>query len=79
MAPRAGDVLRARGLVLEIDGITIVAVLAPKENTRADAQRIEIIGSGRPDGPGVDHLQLLPDRGDRPPRRATSGTGTTPG
>ncbi len=49
---KAGDVLRAEA-EFEIEGITIVSVLAPKESSRADPQRIEIIGSGRPDLPGV--------------------------
>jgi hypothetical protein len=61
---KAGAVLRAEA-EFEIDGITIVAVLAPKDNTRADPQRIEIIGSGRPEGPGVT-TQLV-GRGDRRP------------
>ena len=47
---KAGDVLRAEA-EFEIDGITIVSVLAPKENSRPEPQRIEIIGSGRPEGP----------------------------
>ena len=61
---KAGDVLRAEA-DFEIEGITIVSVLAPKESTRADPQRIEIIGSGRPDVPGVT-TQLI-GRTDRRP------------
>jgi hypothetical protein len=49
---KAGDVLKAEA-EFEIEGITIVSVLAPKESTRPEPQRIEIIGSGRPDAPGV--------------------------
>ena len=61
---KAGAVLRAEA-EFEIDGITIVAVLAPKESTRADSERIEIIGPGRPEGPGVT-TQLF-GRSDRRP------------
>ncbi len=61
---KAGDVLRAEA-EFEIEGISIVAVLAPRENTRQDPERIEIIGSGRPDGPSVT-TQLV-GRSDRRP------------
>ena len=67
---KAGDVLKAEA-DFEIEGITIVSVLAPKEPTRSGPERIEIIGSGQPDAPGVT-TQLVgrSDRrpGDRRPR-----------
>jgi hypothetical protein len=49
---KAGDVLKAEA-DFEIEGISIVSVTAPKETTRPGLDRIEIIGSGRPDVPGV--------------------------
>jgi hypothetical protein len=61
---KAGDVLRAEA-DFEIDGINIVSVLAPKESSRTEPQRIEIIGSGRSEGPGVT-TQLV-GRSDRRP------------
>jgi hypothetical protein len=61
---KAGDVLRAEA-EFEIDGITIVSVLAPKASSRPEPQRIEIIGTGRAEGPSVT-TQLV-GRGDRRP------------
>lgn len=61
---KAGDVLKAEA-EFEIEGITIVSVTAPKETTRSEPERIEIIGSGRPDAPGVT-TQLV-GRADRRP------------
>lgn len=46
-----GDVLRAEA-ESDADGITLVAVQAPKTRNRSDAERIEIIGSTRSE-PGV--------------------------
>src|SRR3984957_16250390 len=63
-AAKAGDVLKAEA-EFEIEGITIVSVVTPKESTRPEPQRIEIIGSGGPDTPGVT-TQLV-GRSDRRP------------
>ena len=79
---KAGDVVKADA-DFEIEGIAIVSVQAPKENTRPEPQRIEIIGSGGPDTPGVT-TQLVgrsdrrpgdrrPDRDDARPRRDRDG------
>ncbi|MBI1844553.1 MAG: hypothetical protein HYR89_08115 [Actinobacteria bacterium] len=69
---KVGDVVRADA-DFDIDGITILAILAPK-GARALPETIEIIGSKRDDGPLVTS-QLVPgrkgdrgDRGDRGPR-----------
>jgi hypothetical protein len=61
---KAGDVLKAEA-DFEIEGISIVSVTAPKETTRPGPGRIEVIGSGRPDAPGVT-TQLV-GRADRRP------------
>ncbi len=66
---KAGDVVRADA-EFEIDGITILAVLPPKEKKRPEKERIELIGS-RPEGPGVT-ASLVPARRGRP-------DGPTPG
>ena len=73
-AAKAGDVLKAEA-EFEIEGITIVSVVTPKESTRPEPQRIEIIGSGGPDTPGVT-TQLV-GRSDRRPgeRRRDRETG----
>lgn len=63
---KSGDVLRAEA-DFGIDGITILSVVAPKEKKRAEPERLEIIGSGRPEGPTVT-TQLV-GRGGRGPRR----------
>ncbi len=84
---KPGDVLKAEA-DFEIDGITIVAVLPPKADSRPQAQVIEILGPSRPDVPGVT-TQLVGrrpgerhrDRGDREdsrPRRDRDG-GRPPG
>ncbi|MDQ1444596.1 MAG: hypothetical protein QOI20_1060 [Acidimicrobiaceae bacterium] len=70
---KVGDVVRAEA-DFEIDGITIVSVMAPKQESRKEPDRIEIVGTGR-DTPGVTS-SLVPksersgrrDRGDRPDR-----------
>src|SRR5438552_18857950 len=75
---KAGDVVRAEA-EFEIDGITVISVLPPKEK-RAEPERLEIIGPPRPPAPGVTS-SLVPkserprrdrdrdrDRGDRPDR-----------
>ena len=59
---KAGDVLRAEA-DFELEGITIISVLAPKSDTRAEPARIEVVGPGRPEGPGVT-TQLV-GRSDR--------------
>ena len=61
---KTGDVLKAEA-EFEIEGITIVSVTAPKEKTRPEPQRIEILGSGGPEAPGVT-TQLV-GRTDRRP------------
>ena len=43
---KAGDVVRAEA-EFELDGITILAVLPPKEKKRPDKERLELIGRGR--------------------------------
>ncbi len=59
---KAGDVLRAEA-DFELEGITIVSVLAPKNDTRSEPLHIEVVGPGRPEGPGVT-TQLV-GRSDR--------------
>jgi hypothetical protein len=63
---KAGDVLRADA-EFELEGIVITSVIAAKNEARPEAQRIEIVGPGRPEGPGVT-TQLV-GRGDRRERR----------
>ncbi len=66
---KVGDVVRADA-DFDIDGITILAVLAPK-GARATPETLEIIGPKRDEGPLVTS-QLVPgrkgDRGDRGPK-----------
>jgi hypothetical protein len=61
---KPGDVLRAEA-DFEIEGITIVAVAAPKPPEAPEPNRIEIIGPARQDAPGVT-TQLV-GRGERRP------------
>jgi hypothetical protein len=49
---KAGDVLRAEA-DFELEGITIISVLASKTDSRPDPTRIEVVGPGRPETPGV--------------------------
>jgi hypothetical protein len=59
---KAGDVVKAEA-DFELEGITIISVLAPKTDSRPEAVRIEVVGPGRPDTPGVT-TQLV-GRADR--------------
>jgi hypothetical protein len=59
---KAGDVLRAEA-DFEIEGISIVSVLAPKEKKRAEPERIELIAPAVPTGVTTQ----LVGRGDRRP------------
>ncbi len=63
---KAGDVIRVEA-EFELEGITVTAVLTPREAPRRDADRIEIIGSGRADQPGVT-TQLVGRSARRPAR-----------
>ncbi len=54
---KTGDVVRAEA-DFEIEGISILSVIPPKEKKRSEPQRIEILGTGGPDAPGVT-TQLL--------------------
>ncbi len=77
---KVGDVVRADA-DFDIDGITILAVLAPK-GARATPETLEIIGPKRESGPLVTS-QLVPgrkgdrdgraERGERKPRSARPG------
>jgi hypothetical protein len=60
---KAGDVVRAEA-DFEIEGITIVSVIAPKEKKRAEPERIELL---TPSGPAVGGVttQLLGKTGGR--------------
>ncbi|HET9077842.1 MAG TPA: hypothetical protein VFN68_12990 [Acidimicrobiales bacterium] len=64
---KTGDVLRAEA-EFELEGIIITSVTAPKSDRRAEPQRIEIVGPGRPEGPGVT-TQLVGRGGRRPGER----------
>jgi hypothetical protein len=59
---KAGDVLRAEA-DFELEGISVISVIPPKAESRPQPERIEIVGPGRPDGPGVT-TQLV-GRGER--------------
>lgn len=63
---KAGDVLKAEA-DFELEGIVITTVFAPKADPRQHAQTIEVVGPGRPDGPGVT-TQLV-GKGERRDRR----------
>ena len=63
---KAGDVIRVEA-EFELEGITVTAVLTPREAPRRDADRIEIIGSSRADQPGVT-TQLVGRSARRPAR-----------
>jgi hypothetical protein len=60
---KAGDVVRAEA-EFEIDGITIVAVLPPKDKKRPEAERIELLGPAEP-AAGRVTTQLVGGRSDR--------------
>jgi len=77
---KAGDVVRADA-EFEIDGITIVGVLPPKQK-RTEPEKLELLGPANPQPPGVTTTLIRPDRGpagrrdregertgSRPPRR----------
>ena len=66
----AGDVLRAEA-DFDIDGITILSVVAPKAK-RAEPERLEILGSGRE--PEAGHHDLGGEEGPGP-RRQGPGPG----
>ncbi len=80
---KVGDVVRAEA-DFDIDGITILAVAAPRE-ARPLPRTIEVVGSGRNDGPLVTS-QLVPGRkrdrsgeGDERKGRSTRPAGERPG
>jgi hypothetical protein len=62
---KVGDVLKA-DVEMDVDGITILAVQAPKGSTPAPEGRIELLGPSR-EFEGV--TTSLAPKGDRPPRR----------
>src|SRR5438045_884423 len=67
---KVGDTLRAE-VDIDLDGVTIVAIVPPQEKHRNEAQRIEIIGPPRRDEQLVTS-SLAPkdrDRSERGPRR----------
>src|SRR5580704_18331028 len=77
---KVGDVLRADA-DFDLEGIVVTSVLAPKDGPKVEkAARIEIVGSGRDNGPGGVSVVLVPGsrrrdddgRGERP-RRGASG------
>lgn len=63
---RVGDVLRAE-VEVELDGITVVAILPPKEKAQGSG-RIEYLGPPRP-APGVTTTLARGERPGRPERR----------
>ena len=65
---KTGDVVRADA-EFEIEGITIAAVLPPKDKKRAEPERIDVIGPPRDNVPGV--TSSLVARSDS--RRSDSG------
>ncbi len=74
---KAGDVVRADA-EFEVEGITIVGILPPKEKKRAEPDRLEVIGPPRAATPGV--TTTLTSRGHddggppHGPRRAGEGS-----
>lgn len=73
---KPGDVLRVDA-EFEIEGITIVAVLPPKEK-RSEPERLEIIGPPRAATPGVTTSLTRPPRDDDGPRRPRRDAGSDP-
>ena len=73
---KPGDVLRVDA-EFEIEGITIVAVLPPKEKKRVEPDRLEVIGPPRAPTPGVTTSLSRPlrdsDDGPRRPRHNDAG------
>src|ERR1700738_1922591 len=73
---KAGDVIRADA-EFEVEGITIVGVLPPKEKKRSEPERLEVVGPPRDHIPGVtssltsrpDQRRDRADGGPRAPRR----------
>ncbi|CAB4623787.1 MAG: hypothetical protein F2607_01280 [Actinobacteria bacterium] len=73
---KVGDVVRADADFM-MDGIDIIAVLAPK-GARKEAERIEVVGTPRRDDEPLVTTKLAPkgrggDRRDRKPRREGDG------
>ncbi|HEX3542725.1 MAG TPA: hypothetical protein VHT75_20015 [Acidimicrobiales bacterium] len=76
---KPGDVVRVDA-EFEIDGISIVAVLPPKEKKRAEPERLEIIGPPRAPAPGVTTSLTRPHRdGDDASRRPRRDGAREPG
>src|SRR2546429_936461 len=75
---KAGDVLRVDA-EFEIEGITITAVLPPKDKKRAEPQRLEVLGPSREPQPGVTASlaprtdRRRPEGPPRGPRRTAEG------
>ncbi|MHB1535119.1 MAG: hypothetical protein ACYC1D_11055 [Acidimicrobiales bacterium] len=71
---KSGDVVRAEA-EFEIEGITIVSVVAPRDKKRPEPERLEILGPSRPASPGV--TTQLAGRADRGPsdRRPPEASG----
>ena len=63
---KVGDIMRAEA-DFELEGITVVAVQAPRveENNGGGVQRIEIVGSGRDKVEGVSVTLWCPEAGGR--------------
>jgi hypothetical protein len=78
---KTGDTVRADA-EFEIDGITIVGVVPPKEKKRQEPERLEILGPPRDRVPSVTtSLAARPDarRPDGPPRGPRRGPEARPG
>jgi hypothetical protein len=66
-AAKIGDVLKVEAEFF-VDGIQITGVV-PDKGPRAEPERLELLGSGRPEEPLVTTALARPDRGERRDRR----------
>jgi hypothetical protein len=76
-SPKVGDVLRAE-VEVELDGITVLSVVPPRQRNRDEPERLELLGPARPSEPVTTEASSRGRRGrgdspDRPPRRTSGG------
>ncbi|MEA3018947.1 MAG: hypothetical protein QOI47_471, partial [Actinomycetota bacterium] len=75
---KVGDVVRAEA-EFDIEGITVVAVLAQKHDDKPAFERLEVIGPERAFEPVTSTLTGRPDRGERRDRGDRGDRGPRPG
>ncbi|MBO0715158.1 MAG: hypothetical protein J2P59_10405, partial [Acidimicrobiales bacterium] len=71
-SPKVGDVLRAE-VEMELDGITVLSVVPPRQRQREEPERLELLGPARSSEPAVSVSSSgrRGARGETPSRRAS--------